>query len=144
MNGTYLAKASVFIRAPRSDVWEALTKPEFIKQYLFGTEVSTDWQVGSPITYKGTWEGKEYEDKGKVLEAEPGKLLVSTFWSSLSGKPDSPENYQAVRYELIDEGKGTRLTVTQDNNANREEASHAEQNWNLVLEGIRKLVETWT
>ena len=141
MNETHLAKVSISINAPREKVWEALTKPELIKQYLFGTEVTTNWQVGSPITYKGTWESKSYEDKGKVLENEPGKLLVSTFWSSLSGVPDLPENYQTVRYELSDEGDGTRLTLTQDNNDSEESAKHSEQNWNMVLEGLKRLVE---
>ena len=141
MNETYLAKVSISIDAPKEKVWEALTKPELIKQYLFGTQVTTDWQVGSPITYKGTWEGKSYEDKGKVLENEPGKLLVSTFWSSLSGVPDLPENYQTVRYELSDEGDGTRLTLTQDNNDSEESAKHSEQNWNMVLERLKRLVE---
>ncbi len=141
MSGNYLAKTSININAPREKVWEALTNPQLIKQYLFGTEVTTDWQVGSPITYKGTWEGKAYEDKGVVLENEPGKLLVSTFWSSLSGVPDLPENYQTVRYELSSENGGTRLILTQDNNDSEESAQHSEQNWNMVLEGLKKLLE---
>ena len=141
MNRTHLAKATITIDAPVSKVWEALTKPELIQQYLFGTEVATDWQVGSPIIYKGMWEGKPFEDKGKVLQIEPGKLLVSTFWSVLSGKPDTPENYQTVRYELSPEGDGTRLTIAQDNNASQEEANQSEQNWKMVLDGMKKLLE---
>jgi uncharacterized protein YndB with AHSA1/START domain len=122
-------------------VWDALTKPELIKQYLFGTQVTTDWKVGSPITYQGTWEGKAFEDKGKVLQIEPGTLLVSTFWSSFSGLPDIPENYQTVRYELSAEGDGTRLTITQDNNVSQEDADHSAQNWKTVLDGMKKLLE---
>jgi uncharacterized protein YndB with AHSA1/START domain len=141
MNETFTAKTSITINAPKSKVWEALTKPELIKQYLFGTEVTTDWQVGSPIIYKGIWEGKHYEDKGRVLQFEPEKLLVSTFWSSLSGKPDVPENYQTVRYELSTDDNGTRLTLTQDNNASQEDANHSEENWKMVLEGMKKLLE---
>ena len=141
MKETYLAKVSISIDTPKEKVWEALTKPELIKQYLFGTEVITDWQVGSPITYKGVWEGKAYEDKGKVLENKPGKLLVSTFWSSLSGVPDLPENYQTVRYELSNEDNGTRLTLSQDNNDSEEGAKHSEQNWNMVLGEMKKLLE---
>jgi uncharacterized protein YndB with AHSA1/START domain len=142
MDKTLTAKATITINAPTSKVWDALTKPNLIKQYLFGTEVTTDWQVGSPITYRGQWEGKTYEDKGKILQIEPGKLLVSTFWSSLSGLPDVPENYNTVRYELSTEGGSTRLTITQDNNATQEEADHSEQNWNMVLDGIKKLLES--
>jgi uncharacterized protein YndB with AHSA1/START domain len=58
MKNTFVAKATITIHAPTSKVWEALTKPEIIKQYLFGTTVTTDWRVGSPITYEGIWEGK--------------------------------------------------------------------------------------
>ena len=141
MNEKYVAKVVIDIDAPKSKVWEALTEPDIIRQYLFGTEVMTDWQVGSPITYKGTWEGKAYEDKGVVLENEPEKLLVSTFWSSLSGVPDLPENYQTVRYELSAKNSGTRLVLTQDNNATQKDAEHSEQNWNMVLAGLKKLLE---
>jgi len=141
MNKTFTSKSTIAINAPASKVWDALTKPELIKQYLFGTEVTTDWQVGSPITYKGEWEGKTYEDKGKVLQIEKEKLLVSTFWSSLSALADIPENYKTVRYELSADNKGTRLTITQDNNNSQEEADHSGQNWKMVLEGIKKLVE---
>ena len=141
MSKTYIANATITINAPTSKVWDALTKPDLIKQYLSGTEVATDWQVGSPITYKGTWEGKTYEDKGEILQIEPGRLLVSTYWSSLSGVPDIPENYKTVRYELSAEGDRTRLTVTQDNNDSQEEAEHSERNWNLVLDGLKKLLE---
>ena len=141
MNKTLIAKATININAPTSKVWDALTKPDLIKQYMFGTQVTTDWKVGSPITYKGEWNGKAYEDKGKVLQIEPGKLLVSTFWSSLSGLSDVPENYKTVSYELSAEGRGTNLTITQDNNDSQEEANHSEQNWKMVLEGIKKLLE---
>ena len=141
MNKTFIAKTSVIINAPVAKVWDALTKPELIKQYLFGTDVTTDWQVGSPITYKGIWEGKPYEDKGKILQIEEGKLLVSTFWSALAGKPDVPENYQTIRYELSADGDGTKLTLTQDNNASQEEANHSEENWKMVLDGMKKMLE---
>jgi uncharacterized protein YndB with AHSA1/START domain len=141
VNNKFTAKATTTINAPASKVWDALTKPELIKEYLFGTEVTTDWQVGSPITYKGEWEGKTYEDKGEILQIEPEKLLVSTFWSSLEGLPDVPENYKTVHYELSPENGGTKLTITQDNNATQEEADHSEQNWNMVLGGMKKLLE---
>ena len=141
MNKKFTARASAIINAPPSKVWQALTSPAMIKQYLFGTDVSSDWQVGSPIIYRGVWEGRHYEDKGKILEVEPERLFVSTFWSSLSGVEDIPENYKTVRYELAPASDGTKLTIIQDNNETQEEASHSEQNWKMVLEGIKKLLE---
>jgi uncharacterized protein YndB with AHSA1/START domain len=138
----YIASVSITIDAPAEKVWEALTDPELIRQYLFGTQVTTDWRPGSPITYRGVWQGKAYEDKGKILQVEPGKLLVSTFWSALSGLPDVPENYNTVRYELAPAGSATRLTLTQDNNATPEDAAHSEENWKMVLAELKKLLES--
>lgn len=141
MNDTRTAQASITVNAPPSRVWEALTNPALVKQYLFGTEVTTDWKPGSPIRYRGIWQGKPYEDKGEVVQVEPERLLVSTFWSALSGVPDEPEYYKTVRYDLAPDGAGTRLTITQDNNASEEEAQHSSENWRMVLEGIKKLLE---
>ena len=136
-----VARQSVFIRAHPGIVWQALTDPELIRQYLFGTEAVSDWKVDSPIRYRGVWEGKSYEDKGVVLRAEPGKLLETTYWSSMSGLPDVPKNYKKVTYRLRPEKGGTLLTVIQDNNTSEEERAHAEGNWRLVLEGLKKVVE---
>ena len=136
-----VARQSIVIQAPPARVWKALTDPALIKEYLFGTQVSSDWKAGSQIRYRGVWEGKSYEDKGIVLKAEPRKVLESTYWSSMSGLPDVPENYKLVRYELTPEQGGTRLTVTQDNNATEAERDHSERNWKMVLEGLKDLVE---
>ncbi len=136
-----IARHSVFIRAPPLRVWRALTDPELIKKYLFGTEAISDWKAGSPVRWRGTWEGKNYEDKGEVLRSEPGKLLETTYWSSMGGLPDLPENYKTVRYELSPEAGGTRLTLTQDNNATEEERAHAEGNWRTVLGTLKKVLE---
>jgi uncharacterized protein YndB with AHSA1/START domain len=142
MNNTYVARATVTFTAPASKVWQALTDPKLIKQYLFGTDVTTDWKVGSSITYSGVWEGKPYEDKGKILQVKPEKLLVSTFWSALAGLPDLPENYQTVRYELSPEGSATKLTIIQDNNDSQASADHSAGNWKMVLDGMKKLIES--
>ncbi len=141
MNQTYIATAAMLIYAPAPKVWEALIKPELIKKYLFGTDVTTDWKIGSPIAYRGIWQGNGYEDKGIILEFVPGKKLVSTYWSALSGLADVPENYKTLGYELSTEGAQTRLTITQDNNTTQEEANHSVQNWIIVLDGIKKVVE---
>ena len=141
MNKTLRAKATVMINAPAARVWEALTNPELIKQYLFGADVISDWKVGSPIIYKGVYEGKAYEDKGNVLTAEPEKILIMTHWSPLSGTPDTPENYHQVSYELTAEDGGTQLTITQDNNSTEEEREQNSKFWQTALDGIKKLLE---
>ena len=141
MNNKFIEKAKTTIHAPVSKVWDAITKPELIKQYLFGTDVISDWKVGGPIIYKGEWKGKPFEDKGKILEIERERTLVTTHWSPLSGVPDSPENYHTVTYTLSEEDDDTEVTITQDNNASEEEKTHSEQNWKTVLDGMKRMLE---
>jgi uncharacterized protein YndB with AHSA1/START domain len=141
MTKGFTAKAQIIINTSPANVWESLTNPELIKQYLFGTEVVTDWKVGSDIIYKGVWQGKVYEDKGKILEIIPEMLIQSTYWSSMSGSQDVPENYSTVTYELTPKNGGTLLMITQDNNATEESRNHSEQNWKMVLGDLKKLLE---
>lgn len=142
MKQDFIAKASANIKAPAHKVWEALTSPAIIKEYLFGTEAISDFKAGSPITYKGQWQGKEYEDKGVILEVVPEKRLVSTYWSSMGGKADVPENYNKVRYELDEKDGQTTLTITQDNNPTPESRDHSQKNWEMVLGKIKNLLES--
>lgn len=141
MKKPFTARAEVDVKAAPGKVWEALTRPEIVKQYFFGTELVTDWKVGSRIIYRGRWEGKPYEDKGHVLQFEPERLLVCDYWSAFSGNADLPEHYHEVRYELAPSGPFTRLTVTQDNIATDEIKTASEGNWALVLAGLKKLLE---
>src|SRR5437868_6447426 len=108
------ATSSVEIHADANTVWEALTDPEKIKKYFFGTETRSEWKVGSPITFTGVWEGKPYEDKGTILEIIPGQLLRYNYWSSFSGTEDQAENYANITYRLETAGNITRLMITQD------------------------------
>ncbi|MFI5136031.1 MAG: SRPBCC domain-containing protein, partial [Chitinophagales bacterium] len=75
------------------------------------------------------------------IEIIPEKLLLCNYWSGFSGLPDVPENYQNVRYELSAENGGTKLSITQDNIPSEESKTHSEQNWKIVLDEMRKLLE---
>lgn len=141
MVSPFIASKSIVINTSPDKVWEALTNPDQVKQYMFGAEVVSDWQKGSSLTYKGTWEGKPFEDKGTILEIEPQKLLKATYYSALSGLEDKLENYNTVTYELSPEGEGTKLTVTQDNNPSQEAADKAIANWSMTLTAIKELLE---
>ncbi|MFZ0129330.1 MAG: SRPBCC family protein [Candidatus Dormiibacterota bacterium] len=142
MTGTFIAEKQVTIQAPVAAVWRALTEPELVKQYMYGTNMQTTWEVGSPITWKGEWQGTTYEDKGSVLAFVPMALLRTTHWSPMGGSDDKPENYHTVTYELADHGDKTTVTLKQDNNASQEEAdAMAEKNWGPVLDGLKAVAE---
>jgi len=126
---------------PRSKVWEALTKPEYVKQYFFGTNMEADLRKGGKLRFTGEWEGKQYEDKGTILEIENEKLLKYNYFSSFSGKPDVPENYHVVTYKLVDMGGNTEYLVEQEGLETEDAARHTEQNWAAIMESLRKLLE---
>jgi uncharacterized protein YndB with AHSA1/START domain len=141
MKSNIRAQVKTSINASINKVWDALTKPEIIKQYFFGTNTTTDWNVGSPIKFSGEWEGKTYEDKGTILAFEPRKLIKYNYWSSMSGIEDKPENYVIVTYELSGEDHNVTLTVTQENIPDEKMKEHSIENWKKVLEGLKKVVE---
>ena len=136
-----IAKAEVTIDAPVEEVWDALINPEMIKKYMFGTTVISDWKEGSKIVWKGEWEGKHYEDKGKILNMAPKKQLQYSHFTPSPGVADVPENYHRVTYELSDIGGRTEVSLSQDNNSTEQELKHSQQMWDSMLAGLKKLLE---
>jgi uncharacterized protein YndB with AHSA1/START domain len=141
MDKNLIARASIIINASREDVWKALVNPEAIKQYMFGTTVVSDWHEGSPIVWKGEWQGSSYEDKGVILQLKPGRTIQYSHFSPLSGVPDRPENYHTVTIELSADGSQTHVALAQDKNATDEERVDAEKNWGMMLAGLKKFLE---
>jgi len=138
----HVATAETEIRAPRSAVWRALTDPDEIEKYMFGSRVETDWKPGSRITWKGEYEGKTYEDKGEVLEVEREHRLKLTHFTPTSGDEDVPENYHTLVYELEESDGKTHVSLSQDNNKSEEAAEHSRANWDSMLSGLKEVVET--
>lgn len=141
------AEVSTTIAASRSEVWDALTDPEAIKRYFMGATVTTDWQVGSPITWSGDWKGTAFEDKGAILQIDPQRFMSYSHWSPLGGSEDLPENYHVLKITLDDAGDGTRVTLAQSNlvgtvtNDDRVHRDDYEKNWSMVLDGLKQTAE---
>ena len=141
MKSNISGSASIVIHAPANKVWDALTKPDQIKKYFFGTDAISDWKKGSLIYFRGEWEGKKYEDKGTILNVIPNALFKYNYWSSMSGIEDKLENYVDITYELSGEDNNVTLTITQENIPDEKTKEHSEQNWNKVLGDLKKLLE---
>jgi uncharacterized protein YndB with AHSA1/START domain len=141
MDKGLLAESKIEIDAPRDEVWEALVDPDSIKRYMFGTTVTSDWREGSPITWKGEFKGKKYEDKGVILQMKPERTLQYSHYSPMSGAPDRPESYHTVTIDLSGQGERTKVTLTQDNNATEQTREDSEKNWTMMLQSLKKLLE---
>ena len=141
MAESHVATSSVLINASASHVWKVITDPVAVKEFMFGADLVTDWTVGGPIVWHGEWEGKAYEDKGFVLEVEPGQKLVHTHFSPLGGQADKPENYHTLTWTLQDQGGRTLLVLSQDNNPSAEAAEHSKGMWDQLVAGVKRLAE---
>ena len=140
-NKGLIANASTTINTSVTRVWDAFVNPDMIKQYMFGTTVVSDWKEGSPIVWKGEWQGKPYEDKGVILDLKPRQLLRYSHFSPLTGQPDLPENYHNVTVKLSGNEQQTTVSLSQDNNASEEERAHSEKNWKTMLDGLKGFLE---
>ncbi|MGV8138816.1 MAG: SRPBCC domain-containing protein [Mangrovibacterium sp.] len=140
MQTHFESKYQTVIAASIEKVWEALINPEIVKRYFFGSNQETDWKVGSKILWTGEYEGTTYEDKGVVLEFSPNEKLSYSYLSSWSGLEDKPENYLLVTYEVKQTEDGTELIITQSN-YDEEKAKHSAENWGVVINGLKKIVE---
>lgn len=142
MNHTLSVSESIVINADLEKVWDVLTNPEIIKEYLFGTETVTDWKVGSPIVFQGEYEGHKYRDHGVIKENVFHSRISYSYWSGFSGLEDKPENYGEVVYELhpIDNTQ-TKFTWTQVGYPDETRQQHSQSGMKAFLEQIKGIAE---
>jgi uncharacterized protein YndB with AHSA1/START domain len=67
-----------YIASTPEKVFKALTDTNATAKFWFGNAVSSDWKVGSPVTFHR--EGKLIVS-GKVIEHDPPRRLSYTFTS---------------------------------------------------------------
>lgn len=137
----------VLFKASAEKVWDLLINPAMTKQYMFGCEVLSDWNIGDPVYWKGTTENGEelVYVKGKVLEYEAGKKVTSTTFDPNGGLADIPENYIKLSYEVREVQGGTLLKIMQgdfsgaENGKKRYEESKG--GWKaMVIPSMKKLL----
>ncbi len=129
------------INASKEKVWKALTEPEKVKAWQYGSELTTDWNVGNEIRFKSEWEGQIFEQWGTVLEFEPNEKLKYNLFAPRPDLDDKPENYFQMEYKLTEKGNGTELKIIQEDNrpGAKQEPEQGEEN--PVLKMLKELIE---
>ena len=63
----------LFLNASLLEVWDALTNPEKTRHYMFNREVSSSWEPGEAITWKGLFQCVETGEKALFLHLKKVK-----------------------------------------------------------------------
>jgi uncharacterized protein YndB with AHSA1/START domain len=138
------ATSAVTINAPREVVWAAVTLAQYVRQWQYDSEVTTDWIVGHPIRFSAEWQGQSFEQWGTVLEFDAPTRLRYSLFAARPGLEDLPENYFTMTYELTDVEDATRLTFIQEDPRETEDVEDDDEKDNPVLNALRDVAESIT
>ena len=133
--------STITINAGSQRVWDALTKPELVKLWQYGSDLATTWEVGSKIEFSVKWEDKIFKQWGTVLEFDPTYKLSYNLFAPTPGMEDKPENYFIMKYVLTDLDDKTKLEIIQEDNRANAEQKPPQGDENPILQGIKKLAE---
>jgi len=134
--------STIHINAPIHKVWDALVVPAIVKQWQFGSDLITDWKIGSSIRFHSVWQGKVYEQWGKVLEVQPNKLVKYSLFAPRPDLQDKPENYFIMSYILTDENTHIKLDIIQEDNRPGAVQEKPQGEENPVLQMLKKVAES--
>jgi uncharacterized protein YndB with AHSA1/START domain len=135
--------STVMIATPANRVWAVLTEPEFIKQWQYGSLLSTDWIVGNGIRFKTEWQGQVFEQWGTVLEFSPCQQLRYSLFAPRPGLEDRPENYFEMEYVLTEQAGGTLLEIVQvDNRDGAVQEDSQDESSNPILAALKSIAES--
>jgi uncharacterized protein YndB with AHSA1/START domain len=132
----------IHINAPIQKVWDTITKPKLVKLWQFGSDLTTNWEIGSKIHFSTAWGDKVFEQWGKVLAFEPMELVQYSLFAPRPDLEDKPENYFIMSYQLTESEGLTKLVIIQEDDRPNavQEAPQGEEN--PVLQSLKQLAET--
>lgn len=128
-----------YIETTPEKLWEALTDGAFTRQYWFGTEVRSDWKVGSPFTLVM---GGKVTDTGEILEVDRPRRLSYTFKHEADAEMRK-EPATKVVFRIAPYGNLVKLTVTHEGfTAGSKLLDGISKGWPAILSGLKSLLET--
>jgi uncharacterized protein YndB with AHSA1/START domain len=134
--------STVVFDVPIEKVWNALTKPELVKQWQYGSDLLTDWKIGSEIRFRNEWEGQVFEQWGTVLEVVKNQKIRYSLFFPRPELEDKPENYFIMSYVLSEENQKTKLEIIQEDNRPGAVQEKSQGEENPILQGLKALLES--
>lgn len=133
--------STIKINATNQKVWDALTRPELVKLWQYGSDLQTSWEVGTDIRFVTKWEDNVFEQWGKVLEIKPNKLIRYSLFAPRPDLEDKPENYFIMNYILTSDNGQTKLEIIQEDNRPGAVQEEPQGEENPILQGLKQIAE---
>jgi uncharacterized protein YndB with AHSA1/START domain len=132
----------IYIRTTAEKLWDALTKPEFVRRYWYNSWAECDWKVGSP--WKLMMPEGGVADAGDVLVSNPPNRLVIR-WRNEFRPELKAEGFTRCTFELTQNAEMTELIVTHESDRDASKMIEAVSGgWPKILSSLKSLIETGT
>lgn len=130
-----------FIRSTPQKIWDALTKPEFTRQYWAGTHQESDWKKGAE--WKLMIPDGRIGDAGEIIEIDPPNKLVLT-WKNHFVKEMMSEPASICTIEITPrDSEITKLTLTHESPVdNSKLIEGVASGWPELFASLKSLLET--
>jgi uncharacterized protein YndB with AHSA1/START domain len=131
---------TTYIKTTPQKLWDALTNPEFMKQYWFGAHGESEWKTGS--SWKLFFPDGQIADAGEIAESVPFKRLVIK-WRNEWNPAFKAEGYSFCVFDIESVDAAVKLTVTHSLDKPASKLIEAVSGgWPQVLSNIKSLLET--
>ena len=134
--------STIKINASRQKVWDTITKAELVKLWQYGSDLLTNWEIGSEIKFRTEWDGKVFEQWGKVLEVRTNELVKYNLFAPGPDLEDKPENYFIMSYVLTQQDGQTQLEIIQEDSRPNAVQEKPQGEENPVLKSLKQLAES--
>ena len=134
--------STVLLNAPIEKVWNTLTLPELVKQWQYGSDLITNWKIGSEIRFRNEWEGQVFEQWGTVLEVIPNQKVKYSLFFPRPELEDKPENYFIMSYVLSEENNKVKLEIIQEDNRPGAVQEEPQGEENPIIQALKTLIES--
>ncbi|MDZ4859981.1 MAG: SRPBCC family protein [Candidatus Hydrogenedentes bacterium] len=131
---------TIYIKAPTEKIWQALTDSATSAQYWGGSQVRSDWKVGSTVDIVDP--AGRVATTGKVIEFDAPRRL-SYSWHVVFHEVFSCEGHSKVTFELEPLGEATKLTITHDGfEPGSLVLESTSEGWPMLLSDLKSVLET--
>ncbi|HEV2562865.1 MAG TPA: SRPBCC family protein [Rhizomicrobium sp.] len=129
-----------YIKTTPEKLWDALTKPEFTKQYWFGVTLECDWKAGSP--WKMMYDDGRVTDQGEIVEADKPKRIVIK-WRNEFMPELKEEGWSRCEMALEPVNDTVKLTITHTiDKIGSKFIQAVSGGWPRILSSLKTMLET--